>query len=479
VLKWGLMNLVGKKALVMGLGLHEGGLGVTRFLVEQGALVRVTDLRPPEVLAPTLKKLAGLPVEYVLGEHREEDFRWAEIVVKNPAVPRESPYLAVARQNGASIEMEMTIFARLSPSKHLIGISGTRGKTTTTLLTGAILQAWKPDTIIAGNLRVSALSKLPEIKPETPVVLELSSWQLEGFGEIKVSPPVAAVTNMSPDHLNRYRDMADYADAKRHIYRHQDQNGVVVLNAADALVKTFAADAPGKVIWFSPDGIPKYESGVYVWRDNIIWRDADEEVIAPTSAIQLVGRHNLYNALAAIAVAKAAGCPTELIGTALANFKGVPDRLELLRELNGVRFYNDTTSTSPAATVAALEAFRQSLGADSTAKIILMAGGADKQLQFEQMAEAIANPANRVKKLILLDGTATPRLAQTLEVAGVHELSKPYKVFREAVQDAFASAEAGDIVLLSPGCASFGLFTHEFDRGQQFKDLVKELRLER
>jgi UDP-N-acetylmuramoylalanine--D-glutamate ligase len=466
------MELKGKKALVMGLGLHDGGLGVTRFLVEQGAVVRVTDLRSAEVLAPTLKKLEGLPVEFVLGEHREEDFLWAELVVKNPAVPRESPFLAVARQNGASIEMEMTIFARLSPSKQILGITGTRGKTTTTLLAGAMMQAWKPETVVAGNLRVSALSKLADITPETPVVLELSSWQLEGFAEIKVSPPLAVVTNMSPDHLNRYRDMDDYAEAKRHIYRHQGKAGVVVLNADDALVRTFAGDAPGRVLWFSPDGIPKYESGVYVWRDNIIWRDEEEEVIAPTSAVQLVGRHNLTNALAAIALVKAAGCPTEAIRTALANFKGVPDRLELVRELIGVRFYNDTTSTSPAATVAALEAFRQALPPESTAKIVLIAGGADKQLQFEGMAQAIANPANRVKKLILLDGTATPRLAQTLEVVGVHELSKPYKVFKEAVQDAFSSAQAGDIVLLSPGCASFGLFTHEFDRGEQFKHIV-------
>jgi UDP-N-acetylmuramoylalanine--D-glutamate ligase len=467
----GRLNLKGKKTLVMGLGLHDGGLGVARFLVEQGADVTVTDLRSAEVLAPTLKKLKGLPIRYVLGDHREEDFRQAELVVRNPAVPRESRFLQIAREAGASLEMEMTLFFKLCPSNFILGITGTRGKTSTTLLAGSLLKEWRPDTVIAGNLRISALATLDRITPETPVVLELSSWQLEGLGEQKLSPRLAAFTNMSPDHLNRYRDMDDYADAKRNIYRWQKPGDVVVLNADDSLVKTFAADAPGQVAWTSLDqtGLP----GAYLSGDRFIWNDAaGSEEVYPAELLKMPGRHSQANALTAIALAKAAGCSREAILTGLANFKGVADRLELVRELDGVRYYNDTTATSPAGTVVALEAFEQDQG-----QIILIAGGADKKLEFEPMAQAIARSTGlgRLKKIVLLGGTATPRLQAALEQAGISISEAPYSDFREAVLAARQRAQPGDIVLLSPGAASFGMFLHEFDRGEQFRKLVGEL----
>lgn len=466
----GRLDLKGKKTLVMGLGLHDGGLGVARFLVEQGAELTVTDLRTAEVLAPTLEKLKGLPIRYVLGEHREEDFRQAELVVRNPAVPRESRFLQIAREAGASLEMEMTLFFKLCPSDFLLGITGTRGKTSTTLLAGSLLKEWRPDTVIAGNLRISALATLSRITPDTPVVLELSSWQLEGLGEQKLSPRLAAFTNMSPDHLNRYRDMADYADAKRNIYRWQKPGDTVVLNADDPLVQTFAADAPGQVAWTSLEqtGLP----GAYLSGDQFIWTDGEQTEVYPASLLKMPGRHNQANALTAIALAKAAGCPKEAIEAGLAKFQGVADRLELVRELEGVRYYNDTTATSPAGTVVALEAFEQEPG-----QIVLIAGGADKKLEFEPLAQAVARSARleKLKKIIFLEGTATPRLQAALAQAGSLDWVGPYSDFREAVQVARQAAQPGDIVLLSPGAASFGMFLHEFDRGEQFRKLVGEL----
>ncbi len=459
----------------MGLGLHDGGLGVTRFLAEQGADVLVTDLRSAQVLAPTLEKLAGLPVRYRLGEHREEDFRQVDLVVRNPAVPRESPLLAVARQAGAVIEMEMTLFFKLCPSPFVLGITGTRGKTSTTVLAGALLREWRVDTVVAGNLRVSALEKLAEIGPDTPVLLELSSWQLEGMGEQHLSPPYAAVTNMSPDHLNRYRDMADYADAKRQIYRWQERSGRVVLNADDPLVRTFAEDAPGRVVWFSLERSDQV--GAWLAGDEFRWTTGPEGSpqveSCPAALLKVPGRHNQANALAAIALVSAAGCPAEAIRRGLANFKGVPDRLELVREVANVRYYNDTTATSPAGTVAALEAFTADPG-----QIVLIAGGADKKLDFEPMAQAIVASARsgRLKKLILLEGTATPRLIQALQEAGVGaELvsGPPFASFAGAVAAAREKAVSGDLVLLSPGAASFGMFLHEFDRGSQFRTIVQ------
>jgi UDP-N-acetylmuramoylalanine--D-glutamate ligase len=252
------MELRGKRALVMGLGVHGGGLGVTRFLVEQGVHVTVTDLRTAEQLAPTLEQLKGLPVEYVLGEHREADFRSADLVIRNPGVPRESAYLQVAREAGAAIEMEMTLFFRLCPGP-IIGITGTKGKTTTTLLTAAMLKQQFPDTVVAGNLRVSALEQLPKITPRTPVVLELSSWQLEGLGEAGLSPRFACVTNISADHLDRYPSMASYIEAKRQIFLHQGSDGLVVLNMTDATVANMALRAPGHVAW--PRGTSAFCSG--------------------------------------------------------------------------------------------------------------------------------------------------------------------------------------------------------------------------
>jgi UDP-N-acetylmuramoylalanine--D-glutamate ligase len=469
------MELKGKRALVMGLGLHDGGLGVTKFLVAQGAEVIVTDLRSPEVLKPTLEKLQGLPIKYVFGEHREEDFRNAELVIRNPAVPLESSYLKMSREAGAQIEMELTLFYKLCRSHKIIGVTGTRGKTTSTVLLGAILKEWRSDTVVAGNLRISALNKLDEIGEDTPVVLEISCWQLEGFGEQGISPSYAAVTNLSPDHLNRYRNMAEYVNSKRWIYRNQDKKGVVFLNLNDALVRTFAEDAPGKVGWFALNPFPEDKAGTFLKNEVIIWRDWDgnEEEICSSNALKLPGAHNLMNALTATALAKAVGAPTEAIRRGIENFKGVSDRLEFVREINGVRFINDTTSTSPAGVLAALEAMRQNENRD----IVLIAGGADKNLQFEAMAEAITNPQNRVKAVVLLKGSATPRLQEALAQADVPEklLHGPFDDFPAAVKLSAELAKEGGLVLLSPGCASFGLFTHEVERGERFREIVSRL----
>src|SRR5207249_3270464 len=215
------MDATGKNVLVMGLGVHGGGLGVARYMARNGANVRVTDLRTADKMRDSIQALEaeGLWVDYTLGEHREEDFRWADVVVKNPAVPRTSPWLALARQLGKPIEMEISLFLKLCPAP-VIGVTGTKGKSTTATWTWEMLRHWRPDAVLAGNLRVSALEALPGITPDTPVVLELSSFQLEGLEDPAVSPHLAAVTNLSPDHMDRYRDMRDYGEAKKHIFKY-------------------------------------------------------------------------------------------------------------------------------------------------------------------------------------------------------------------------------------------------------------------
>ena len=227
-----MIDLKDKRVLVMGLGLHGGGLGVTRWLLKQGARVTVTDLRTAEDLKPTLEQLQDVQVEFVLGEHRETDFENADLIVRNPGVPRELRYLEIAREQGIPIRMELGLFTELLPRgmEQVIGITGTKGKTTTTLMTGAILKRANPKTVVAGNLRVSALELLDEIDAETPVVLEMSSFQLEEFQELKTSPHIAALTNVYADHLNRYRDIDEYTWAKAQIFLHQAPRDVVILN---------------------------------------------------------------------------------------------------------------------------------------------------------------------------------------------------------------------------------------------------------
>lgn len=426
-----MLDLRNKRITVMGLGVHGGGLGVTRFLLEQGAHVIVTDLRSAEILQPSLEALAGLPVEFVLGEHRDQDFERVDMVIRNPGVPRESRYLQLARAAGVAIEMEMTLFFRLCPAP-IIGITGTKGKTTTTTLTGAMLREVYPDTVVAGNLRVSALEQLPRISAKTPVVLELSSWQLEGLGEAGLSPEYACVTNLSPDHLDRYGSMADYGLAKQQIFLYQSPDDVVVLPKHDLIVNTWANDAPGRVIWF--DGNEGWPMG------------------------HLQGQHNALNIAAAAALAQAYGVPDTAIRNAIKHFAGVEHRMELVREINGVRLINDTAATTPTAAAAALNSM--------TSPVILIAGGADKKLAWTPLVEAIQQ-STQLKRLIILDGTGSPALSAAL---GAEQ--ERYQSFEQAIRAAFAEAEAGDTVLLSPGAASFGMFRNEFHRGEEFRRIV-------
>ncbi|MFN8502940.1 MAG: UDP-N-acetylmuramoyl-L-alanine--D-glutamate ligase [Kouleothrix sp.] len=439
----------------MGLGVHGGGLGVARFLADRGALVTVTDLRGPELLQPSLDALAGLPIRFVLGRHDESDFRAADLVVRNPGVPRESRFLQIARAAGATIEMEMTLFFRLCPGP-ILGITGTKGKTTTTLLAAAMLREQFADTVVAGNLRVSALEALPRIGARTPVVLELSSWQLEGLGEAGLSPRYACVTNLSPDHLDRYGSMAAYGEAKKQIFLWQGPDGVVVLNHDDPIVAAWAAEAPGQVRWFGSYAGTRYDDAG-IWQDGALLIARDE--------VPLPGRHNLANVAAAAALAGAFGAEAARIRAAVRGFGGVEHRLELVRELAGVRYVNDTAATAPEAAIAALHSFSQ--------PIVLIAGGADKNLPFEGFARAIAESA---KAVVLLEGSATPKLQSALAAAApATPLLGPYGDFAAAIAAARGQAAPGEIVLLAPGCASFGMFRNEFHRGEEFRRIVGQL----
>jgi UDP-N-acetylmuramoylalanine--D-glutamate ligase len=456
----------GKRALVMGLGIHGGGLGVARFLARQGADVTVTDLRAAEQLAGPLGQLADLPIRYVLGEHREADFTDTDLVIRNPAVPRESPWLAAARAAGVPIEMEMSLFFRLCPAP-IIGITGTKGKTTTTSLCAEMLATWRPETVVAGNMGVSALEQLPTIGPETPVVIELSSWQLEGLAEYGLSPQIAVVTNLSPDHLNRYGTMEDYAEAKRGIVRAQGASDIAILNRDDPRVWGFRAATAARVLPYGRDDAGG--DGAWLDGDRLRWRFDGAEYATARARFRLPGEHNAINALAAGLATLARGAPFGAIETELAEFAGVKDRLESLGEVNGVEYINDTTATAPAAAAAAVGAM--------TRPTILIAGGSEKQTDFADFAAVVAP---KVKAVVTLRGDSTPRMVDNLLAAGLDSarLHGPAGSMGEAVDLARDLAAPGDVVLLSPACASFGMFDNEFHRGDMFRAAVRRVAAE-
>lgn len=476
------MKLRGVRVLVMGLGVHGGGLGVARWLLRQGAVVTVTDLASPETLTGPLETLrqaeaeCGASIRYVLGEHRADDFIGNEIVVANPAVRPNSPWLTMAREAGARVETEMTLFFRRCPGP-ILGVTGTKGKTTTALLLGAMLRQEYPDTIIAGNLRVSALEALDRITAQTPVVLELSSFQLVGLGAACLSPQYACITNISPDHLNYHGSMAEYVRAKQQIFVHQDEAGVVVLNheqrkvlgGEDGALERGPSPTPPKLLTFSI--APESDADCRVVQGRI---ELCGEELCAVADVQLTGDHNLANVLAAATMARSFGVNPASIRAAVRSCTSVEHRLEFVRELDGVRYINDTTATNPTAAQAAL--------ASIEAPIVLLAGGADKDLDFDAFAQAIRK---RVKTLVLLTGSATPRLQRALYMAaepgpmlGIQRampLLGPYDDFAVAIRAARSYAEPGDVVLLSPGCASFGMFANEFHRGEEFRRIVCEL----
>ena len=457
-----------QKVLVMGLGVHGGGLGVVRWMAQQGASIRITDLRTADKLQSSIAAIEaeGLPVSYALGEHREEDFRWADVVVRNQAVPPSSPWLALARGLGKPIEMEMTIFLRLCPGP-VVAVTGTKGKSTTATWTWEMLRHWRPDALLAGNLRVSALEALDRITPDTPVVLELSSFQLEAFERPDVSVHVAGITNLSPDHLDRYKSMEEYGEAKKMIFRNQrpESGDWTVFNADDSVVSAWAREAPAGVAWYGVESAPR-SPGVFMVGGEFVWHSpgGDRVSMGGPEALQVPGKHNLANAACAAAMSLLLGAPPDAVRAGLDSFTGVADRLEYVATLEEVRFINDTTSTTPASTAAALGAVE--------GDIVLIAGGADKGLDFAALAPVVAA---RALGVVLLEGTATGLMERQFRESGVRVLGR-YDDFAEAIKAAWRSAPQGGSVLLSPATASFGMFRNEFDRGEQFRAIVIGLR---
>lgn len=458
----------GKRVVVMGLGVHGGGLGAAKFFAEIGAQVIATDTKSSSELSSSLAELSAFKnIQYALGGHRKKDFQEADLIIKNPGVPDDSLFLNIARENKVAIDTDIGIFFNLSPAP-IIGITGTKGKSTTATLTAELLKFRYP-VVLAGNIRISALEVLHDITPDHWVVLELSSWQLEGLARHRKSPKIAVITNIGQDHLNRYSSFEDYVKAKKLIFNYQTNEDLLILNADCPDLREFPKEAESKVYFYGKDltKMPSYAHGATIKDDWFIWQ---KEQVAPVEALELRGDHNLQNSLAAITVAKLLDIPNESIREKLGDFKPLSGRLEIVKNINGVVFINDTTATTPMATLKAIQSLSN--------PVILIAGGADKNLSYDELTEAIQKT---VKAVILLPGTATEkiksRLKDVLSKKTTDEKTAWYESenMEEAVSVAWRIAEQGDIILLSPAAASFGLFAHEFERGDAFVKSVNEL----
>ena len=452
-----------KKITIMGLGLLGRGLGYTKFLAECGANLIVTDLKTKEQLATSIKALSKFKdIKFVLGEHKLEDFKDRDMIIKAAGVPLDSIYIKEAVKNNIPVEMDVSLFSKCAPDVILVGVTGTRGKSMTTTLIYEILKNnekfLKQKVYIGGNVRgVATLPLLKKVKKGDILVCELDSWQLQGFGDAKLSPHISVFTSFMPDHMNYYKnDMDKYFSDKANIFKYQNDNDVLIIRPGmKKFIKT--KDVKGKFVVVNTNKIEDLNFSV-------------------------PGKFQKENLAAAIEVAKQFNIPDAKIAKAIKNFKGLEGRLQYLKTIKGVKIYNDNNATTPEATMAGIEALSLTtdvgrlLQTSNVCKnIILICGGADKGLNLDTFVKVLNKYC---KVVIMIPGTGTDRL----ESLNLKVESYKVKDLKEAIKEAFKQskkglpAQAGDIILFSPAFASFGMFNNEYERNDLFMKLIKQLK---
>jgi UDP-N-acetylmuramoylalanine--D-glutamate ligase len=483
------------RALIVGMA--REGTALARFLAERSAQVTVTDVKSAEALARSVAALADLPVTLALGGHPLALLDGVDLVFVSPGVPLDIPLLAEARRRGLPLSSETRLFTRLCPAP-IVGITGSSGKTTTTAIAGRMFGAAGRRTWVGGNIGQPLIGQASEITPTDVVVMELSSFQLEFFapwrnvggsngttrphGSVLFdpagwSPPVAAVLNITPNHLDRHRTMEAYIAAKVQILAYQQPGDVAVLSLDNPVTRQMGeptgrpSSRPAfgrgqKVLWFSLE--KEVKEGAFLRGDELVLRLGDrEEAVCRSGELRLLGRHNVNNTLAACALAGSAGVPIEALRQVATTFSGVEHRLELVRQRNGVRWYNDSIATSPERTVAALQAF--------DAPIVLLAGGRDKHLPWDEMATLTWQ---KVCHLVLFGEAAGSIHRAMQETRGKKQTATHIHhagALEVAVELAAQLARPGDVVLLSPGGTSFDAYADFVARGEHFRGLVQAL----
>jgi UDP-N-acetylmuramoylalanine--D-glutamate ligase len=455
------MTLVGKKVLVMGLGRFGGGVDAVRYAAGAGARVVVTDKATQEQLRDSIGQVSDLAgIEFHLGRHDADDFATADMVVANPAVPPDNEFLQVARRHGRTVTSQIGLFFQSCPAP-IIGITGANGKSTTTTLTAHLLERAKPQASqgayekvwLSGNIGDRPLlTILDQIASRDLVVLEISSFQIEQLMEVRKAPKVSLLTNLTPNHLDRYGTFEAYCTAKEGLFKLQTLDAaspaISIFNAEDEVARAWFLKYQGqqgrKCLQFSADDVPADLQTVYA----------------------LPGRANLSNLAAAMSIAKCFGTTERSIRNCLAEFKALPHRLELVGDRNGVRWYNDSKATTPEGTMVALAAFEYPK--------VLIAGGYDKHTPFDELGRKIAGSA----KAVILIGQTARQIADAIRSGSENGCQADVQFARslaEAVEIANRLAVPGDVVLLSPACASYDMFENYQQRGRLFAELVQHL----
>jgi UDP-N-acetylmuramoylalanine--D-glutamate ligase len=439
----------GKRVTVVGMA--RSGVAAALSLHALGAIVTVTDKKPLDQLAAQVKTLGSSRITVVAGGHPDHIFVEADLVVLSPGVPK-IPQISLARRHGAKVISELELAWLLSASPY-VGITGTNGKSTVTTLVGLMLQRAKKKVLVAGNIGNALTEDLRLLTGQDWIVAEISSFQLEDIETFR--PRVATVLNITQDHLDRYRDIAEYGEAKARIFKNQQHEDFLVLNFDDPLVKAFTSRTSATVVPFSR--LQRFNPGACVFDGDLMFNGRR---IIRIDEIKIKGVHNLENALAAVAVSLSIGADSKAVAAVLREFPGLEHRLEFVRQKDGITFVNDSKGTNVGAVVKSVEGFTQ--------PVILIAGGLDKGSDFGPLHSLLKKKV----KLLILIGKAAGKMAQTLGTATETVLAK---TLQDAVMLASERARSGDVVLLSPACASFDMFRDFEDRGRQFKEAVKSL----
>ena len=450
--------MIGKRALVWGMA--RSGVAAAKLLCDAGARVRINDLKTEEELGSALDSLKGEKIEFRLGEKAEDALDGVELLVISPGIPSSHPAVALAREKGIEIIGEVELAYRLGRG-HVIGVTGTNGKTTTTTLLGEIFKNAGRTAYVVGNIGDPYSAYSAQMKDDDMVVCELSSFQLETVDTFR--PDVSLILNLTEDHLNRHGTMEVYGRMKERVFENQTGSDCTVLNYDDPLTRKMASDAKCRVVWFSRTQTPEF--GAFVKDGFIVFgTDSEYESVCRVEDVTIPGPHNLENALAAVAAAKCAGVAAPVIRHTLRVFRGVEHRIETVRTLDGVKYINDSKGTNPDSTIKAVETM--------TVPTVILLGGSEKNSDFGKMCEIIRSHCIIYAVLI---GKTGERIGEALKKAGFTDYEYAGYDFDKAIGIARAHSVPGGNVLLSPACASFDMFTDYEARGREFKRIVNAL----
>jgi UDP-N-acetylmuramoylalanine--D-glutamate ligase len=452
-------EIKGQQAAVLGFGVSNRPLAMT--LADWGAFVTVFDKKEEKDFSDVLQDYKERGIRFSLGKNYLDNLKGFDIIFRTPGMRFDLPQIAGALEEGAELTSEIEVFIKLCPAK-IYGVTGSDGKTTTASLIYNMLEKQGYNCYLGGNIGTPLFDKIDIIKPDDRVILELSSFQLHTMQD---SPHVAVITNITPNHLDVHKSMEEYIDAKKNIFRYQAPTERIILNADNAVTAGFLSEVPGKPVLFSSR--EEVICGTFLKNSHIVYRDASEIDILPIEKIKLPGMHNVENIMAAVSAVMPEVSP-DTIRYVAQTFEGVEHRIEFVRELDGVSFYNNSIGSSPTRTIASLKAFNR--------KVVLIAGGYDKNLSYDEMGEVLHEHVNA---LVLMGDTAQ-KIEQAYRKYTDENRIKPVPIIRvnemeAAVKEAFSMADAGGIVLLSPASASFDMYSNFMERGNHFKDIVSSL----